>query len=179
MKIRYNNTFKNFLKEFDLPHDLNFDVKIPIGIKKILNDEIVISDLGITLKSFGGLYIGKKGECKSSIEDFENHFHVDWYLRSPTNEKAFKLGVKTILLLAARFKEEGLKGIRFTYSMQTPELGYEHASRLDLHEDGDEYYISDRLSFHTRRKGQMIDSIVALKKKSISNKFWAALIIDI
>jgi hypothetical protein len=34
--IGYNNTFKKFLKEFNLPNELSFSIDIPAEVNKIL-----------------------------------------------------------------------------------------------------------------------------------------------
>jgi hypothetical protein len=55
MKTDCNDTFQQLLTEYNLPADLLFYVDIPAEVQNILNDSILITDLGITLKSFGRL----------------------------------------------------------------------------------------------------------------------------
>ena len=174
MKIQSNSLFQEMMKGYKLPDNFSFGVKLPEEIKGILNDQILINDLGITLKKFKNLKPAPdKSENKSIVEDSQNHFHVDWYIKNPTNKKVFMLGVKTLYLLAEKFENNNVKGIRFWYSFQTPELGKLFDKSLKIEDDG-MHYISDRLSFYTRRKGEEIVSINKFKKS-----FWAILIIDI
>jgi hypothetical protein len=84
------------------------------------------------------------------------------------------LGVKTLVLLAERFQKEKIYGIRFTFSFQTPGLGRQWAKENNLDEDTDDHFISDRLSFFTRRDGEQIDII-----KKNEKQFWALLTIDV
>jgi hypothetical protein len=167
--------FKQFLTEYNLPDDLSFSVDLPTEIQNILDDQILISELGVTLKSFNGLYKARQDwENQSIIEDSENHFHVDWYIEPADNKKAFMLGVKTLTLLADKFQKEEIKGIRFWYSFQTPELGRLWAKQNRLDEYGDEHFISDRLSFYKLRDGENI-----ISANNNENKFWAIMTIDI
>jgi hypothetical protein len=175
MTTEFNETFKRLLTEYNLPDDLSFSVDLPTEVQKIIDDEIVINDLGITLKSFGGLHRANESwDNQSFVEDNENHFHVDWYIDPPDNKQAFILGVHTLTLLADKFQQDNIKGIRFFLSFQTPELGQQWAKENNLYEEGDEHYIGDRLSFHTRRDGE---EVITIDKKEKS--FWAILIIDI
>jgi len=173
MTTTYNEIFKQLLTEYNLPDD--FSVDLPTEVQTILNDKIIIADLGVTLKSFDRLYKATQDwENQSIIEDSENHFHVDWYIEPADNRKAFMLGVKTLTLLADKFHKEKINDIRFWYSFQTPELGQLWARQNNLEEEGDEHFISDRLSFYKRRDGEEIVS-----KEQFENKFWAILTIDI
>ena len=150
----------------------------------MLKDKIVNNTLGITLKSFGKLsrvnlkgksFIDQYHRKKSYIEDFENHFHVDDYFNPPDSKKSFMLGIKTLIALAEKFEKEKIKGVRFIYYFQTPELG-----KLWEIENGflkyinDEHYINDRLSFFIRRKGEEVVNI-----NNIENRFEANMVIDI
>ncbi len=173
MKTAYNETFKQLLTEYRLPDDLKFSADIPQAVRRILDDEILVTDLGITLRSLNRLYKAKKSyENQSTIEDNENHFHVDWYINPPNNKKAFMLGAKTLILLAKKFEQANIRDVRFTFFFQTPELGLAHAKANNLHEDGDEHYISDRLSFHKRRDEEELDELGR-------SDFGAMLVIDI
>ena len=175
MKTEFNDTFKQLLTEYNLPNDLSFSVDLPTEVQAILSDQILTTELGITLKSFNGLYKATKTwDNQSYIEDNENHFHVDCYIDHPDNKKAFMLAVKTLTLLADKFQKDNIKGVRFSLSFQTPELGLQMDKENNLHEDGDEYYISDKLSFHTRREGEDVITINQYDKS-----FYAILIIDI
>ncbi|WP_114779523.1 hypothetical protein [Botryobacter ruber] len=175
MIVNFNDTFKKLLREFNLPDDLSFSVEIPKEVQEILEDEIVETDLGITLKSFNKLYKATGNwENQSIIEDNENHFHVDWCIDPPNDKNAFMLGVKTLILLALKFKNEKLSGLRFWYSFQTPELGNLWAKDNDFDEQEDEHLISDRLSFYKMRKGEEV-----IEVNIYENLFWAVLTIDI
>ena len=85
------------------------------------------------------------------------------------------LGIKTLLLLASKLEEQGFDGIRFWYHFETPELTKQWAIAHNLHRsDDDEYFISDRLNFYTRREGEEVISV-----NPEEDSFNAILIIDI
>ena len=175
MTITYNELFKQLLTEYKLPDNLSFSVDIPTEVQNILADQILITDLGITLKSFDRLYKATQDwENQSIIEESNNHFHVDWHIEPADNKSAFMLGVKTLTLLAAKFQQEKVNGIRFWYSFQTPELGRLWAKQNNLDDENDEHFISDRLSFYKLREGE---NVISINKNE--NKFWAILTIDI
>lgn len=174
MNFKKNHLFNKLLKEYSLPADFSFSIQIPREVRKILKSRILVSDLGVSLEGLSELYaVQEKHENKSIIEDSHNHFHVDWYIKNPTNKKVFMLGVKTLYLLAEKFVNNNIRGIRLWYSFQTPELGKLFDKSLKIEDDG-MHYISERLSFYTRRKGEEIVSINKYKKS-----YWAILIIDI
>ena len=175
MTTNYNGIFKLLLTEYNLPYDFSFSVDLPTEVQEILNDQILITKLGVTLKSFDKLHKASQDwENQSIIEDSENHFHVDWHIEPADNKKAFMLGVKTLTLLADKFQKEKINGIRFWYSFQTPELGQLWAKQNNLDEDNDEHYISDRLSFYKLRDGENV-----ISTNENENKFCAILTIDI
>jgi hypothetical protein len=175
MTTTYNEIFKQLLTEYNLPDDFSFSVNLPTEVQEIIADKILITKLGVTLKSFDRLHKATQDwENQSIIEDSENHFHVDWHIEPADNKKAFMLGVKTLTLLADKFQKEEIKGIRFWYSFQTPELGQLWAKKNNLDEDDDEYFISDRLSFYQLRDGENI-----ISTNENENQFSAILIIDI
>lgn len=175
MITAYNEIFKQLLIEFNLPDDFSFSVDLPTEVQEILDDQIVINKYGVTLKSFDKLYKATQDwENQSIIEDSENHFHVDWYIEPADNKKAFMLGVKTLTLLAEKFQKENIKGIRFWYSFQTPELGRLWAIENNIDEEDEEHFISDRLSFYKMRDGEDI-----ISTNENDNKFCAIFTIDI
>ena len=175
MKIAYNLAFEHLRQEYNLPGNLCFEVSLPAEVNAILEDQIVITALGITLSCFGGLYKATApGEAQSIVEDNENHFHVDSYAKPLSNKNVFMLGVKTLLLLAGKFEKEGITGVCFSYSFQTPKLGRLQSQKHRLHQKGDTYYVSDRLSFYTLRKGAGLTP-----KELFENPFYAMLLIDI
>jgi len=162
MNITFNKRFELLRREYDLPSDFSFHIDIPDYTQTILNGEILVTEEGITLEPIcKGLYKAReKWENQSIIEDNLNHFHVDWDTEQPDNKKAFMLGIKTLLLLAGKFEEQDIRGIRFWYHFETPELTKQWAIAHNLHRsDDEEYYISDRLSFYTRREGEEVISI--------------------
>jgi len=175
MKTTSNEIFKQLLTEYNLPEDLSFSVDLPTEVQNILDDQILLTDLGVTLKSFNRLYKAREDwENQSIIEDSENHFHVDWYIEPANSKKAFILGVKTLTLLADKFRKEKISGVRFWYSFQTPELGLLWAKQNNLEEEDDEHFISDRLSFYKFRDGENI-----ISTNENENQFCAILTIDI
>ena len=174
MKTHYNDTFRQLLAKYNLPEDLSFSVEFPKGVQEILDDEILETEFGITLKSFNTLHeLTEDYQSYSEIEDFENHFHVDWFIDPSDNKKAFMLAAKTLTALAIRFQKEKKKGIRFWSYFQTPEMGKRYVIAKNLHEEGDEYLISDRLTFYTRPKEE--ESV----EYENDDPFWARLRIDI
>ena len=129
--------------------------------------------LGITLKSLNNLRKPVESwENQSVIEYDENHFHVDWFT---ANEKeAFRLGTKTLLLLADKFETQNITGVRFLYSFQCQTLGQRQAIERNIHGDGDEYYISARLSFHRIRPNEEVVAV-----DLFNTPYYAELVIDI
>ena len=175
MRIKSNEIFRQLLVEYNLPNDFSFPIELPSEVQKILDDQILISDLGITLKSFDNLHVATQDwENQSIIEDNENHFHVDSYIEPTDNKSSFMLGIKTLTLLAAKFQKENIKNVCFWYSFQTPELGKDWIKHNNLNEEDDEHFISDRLSFYKRRPGEDVTPI-----DENENSYWALLTIDI
>lgn len=159
MEIKFNVTFKTLLDKFDLPIDLNFQIELPADVQYQIKDaqlqKIIIEN-----------------EAQSFEEDFNNHFHVDESIDNITDKQAFELGVKALMTLAKRFQKENVSNIQLTYSFQTPEMGKVMANAYGI--DDDEHYISDRLSFHTKRYGQTVVS-----EEMFENAHFAFLIIDL
>ncbi len=175
MRTVFNEIFKQLLEEYNLPSNLSFSVELPSKVRSILAGKILISDLGVTLDSFNNLYQATQDwENKSIIEDSENHFHVDWDIEPTDCKNAFMLGVQTLLLLAEKFQKEKVSGIRFWYSFQTPELAKDWARKYAPGDENDDHFISDRLSFFTRRIGEDV-----ISKEQMESDFFAILIIDI
>lgn len=172
MKTKFNSTFKDLLDKYNLPSDLNLNVDLPFDVQQKLADNIILNDHGIGLESNWEPYLVGKVDEQSFHEDNENHFHVDWYIDNITDKKAFQLGIKTLVEFAKRFEKEKINNIQLTYSFQTPELGQKQAKENGI--DDDEHLISDRLSFHTKRPGQVVvdDSL-------FNDKYQAFLTIDI
>ena len=77
MKISYNAIFTHLLTAYNLPDDFSFTVDLPSEVQNILEDKIILTELGVTLQSFNTLYqVTQDGENQSIIEDSENHFRV-------------------------------------------------------------------------------------------------------
>ena len=170
MTTTYNDIFKQLLTEYNIPVDFSFNVNIPTEIQNILDSQILTTEFGITLKTFNKLRKSTETwETKSIIEDEENHFHVEWYIEPSDNKEAFKLGVKTLVLLAEKFQKEKINDMRFWFSFQTPELGIKSTNRPD-----EEHFISDRLSFYKRRENEEVVNL-----EIHDESFCAMLIIDI
>ena len=94
MKIKSNEIFRQLLTEYNLPEDFSFSVDLPTEIQNLLADKILITELGVTLKSFDRLHKAKEDwENQSIIEDNENHFHVDSHIDSSDSKNAFMLGI--------------------------------------------------------------------------------------
>ncbi|MGL4597256.1 MAG: hypothetical protein ACRCYO_07000 [Bacteroidia bacterium] len=162
------------MEKYKLPSDFSFSIDLPKEIKAMLSDTILETELGIALKSNNRLYkAATQDENQSSIENDENHFHVDWYLESHEHKKAFMLGIKTLVLLADKFQKEQVVGVRFWYSFQTPELSKIWAKENKITAADEDHNLSDRLSFYKRRKGEDI-----LPIDLIESKYWAILILD-
>jgi len=152
MEFSYNEQFGKYLNEFSLPEDLDFQLVIPEELQEIIDSSIIETDLGITLDSLNKLRaITESWESVSIMEDFENHFHIDDYFATNEYRMNFMLGVKVLNLLALKFRKAHYSGIRFMYSYQTPKQAEEQSKHNGYHEEGDIYYINDRLSFHRRR----------------------------
>ena len=106
--ISHNSTFENLLREYDLPQDFAFEIAIPANVQKILDGQILVTELGVTLNlTSKGLYKATEPwNNQSYVEDSENHFHVDWCVEPEDIKKAFMLGVKTLILLAQKFEKQ-------------------------------------------------------------------------
>ena len=175
MKMNYNEVILQLLKEYNLPTDLSFSCEVPKEIQEIVDGEVLKTIRGITLKSLSNELrepIREMGETPSTIEYDENHFHVDQY--ACDEQQAFKLGIKTLVLLAHKFEQQKIAGVRFLYSFQPPSLGIKEAKDMHLHNEGDEYFISDRLSFHLKRENEEV-----VATDLIESPYCAYLIIDV
>jgi hypothetical protein len=158
MRTQTNKIFDELIFDFDLNPDFNFEIEIPKEIQKILDDQIIENENGITLRNFGTLKNKTSiWENRSVIEDEQNHFHIDWTVKN--TKETFMLAVKTLLLLAQKFSDANLMKMRFWLSFQTAELGEQQAIDNNLHDDRDEYFISDRLSFYTIRENEDLFTI--------------------
>jgi hypothetical protein len=174
MKIHFNKTFHQLLETFNLSSNLTFEVEIPSEVQEILNAQIIDTQKGITLDLFGILPKPiDKTENQSIIEDQKNHFHVDWHIEMGDSKKEFMLGVKTIQLLAEKFRKENHTGIRFWYSYQTPELARLEEISMNMTLET-EYYSSDRLSFYRLRTEEEVISM-----GNLEHDYCSILVIDI
>lgn len=172
MEIKFNSTFKLLLEKFNLSTDLDFKFDLPIEVQQMLSDKIIVNEFGLGLESNWkpSPYAHPDEQCFH--EDNQNHFHVDWYIKDISNENAFGIGVKTLIDFAKRFKNEKIENIQLTYSLQTPEMGCALAKMINI--DDDEHSISDGLSFHTKRTGQIV-----VDGDLFNNEYYAFLTIDI
>lgn len=171
--MKFNDIFHQLIKEYNLPADLSFPYEIPPAVQKIIEGEILQTELGITLSSLGPLRAAKEPwETRAIIEDNENHFHVDVYAHDEAS--AFKLGIKILLLLAEKCTMQKIQGVRLWYSFQTAALGLKQSIDLHFHQDGDEYFISDCLSFHSRLGTEEI-----ISSDLFDTPYFAILIVDI
>ena len=160
MELKFNSTFKNLLDKFNLPTDLNFQIDLPYDIRQQLAD----TKLNVTTADDGNL---------SFQEDLDNHFHVDQSIDNITDKQAFELGVKTLIELSKHFKKDKVSNVQLTYSFQTPEMGQIQAKENNI-DDDDDHLISDRLSFHIKRPGQIV-----VDKDLFNSKHFAFLTIDL
>lgn len=177
MKFKISKTFYQLMKKFNVPDNFNVKVRLTKDELELLNDKIIYSELGITLKSMNFLYKAKdKNENQSTIEDFENHFHINIHSKSTKEKVAFYRGIKTIILLAEKFKKAGYKKIRFTFYFQDIELNRKF-TKDHFPKDIKENFancINERLSFHKRRRGEVI-----IPKELFNYPYGGYLIIDI
>ncbi len=174
MKIKYNTTFQNLLKEYSLPENLKFDIIIPKDVEEILDKEIVYNEYSIHWKEWWLKEEEYHVSWVSYEEDLDNHFHVDWYAQPKENKECFMLWVKTIILLTEKLLKENISWVKITYSFQSAEMSMEFTKANNLHEDWDEYFIWDRLSFYKIREWE--DS---LWNDNFENKYWGLLHIEI
>ncbi len=159
MKTNFNSTFKNLLDKYNLPSDLNLSIDLPIKIQELLLDNVIKNEFGACFAKFWTPASTDRQESQSFHEDSENHFHVDTYADIYSDKNAFEIGIKTMIELAKTLQKKNIDNVQLTYSFQSPDMGRTEAIKNNLHDDDDdEYFISDRLSFHTKRDGQIIVS---------------------
>lgn len=171
--MKCNSVFLHFLHSYDLPGDLSFSCRIPKEVQEIVDSDILQTNLGITLTKLNKLRVRKEDwENQSTIEYDENHFHVDQFVT--TEMEAFKLGAKTLWLLARKFEQQHISGVRLLYSFQSRQLGQAEAIENNIHSDGDEYHISDRLSFHRVRQHEEV-----VADDFFDTPYYALLILDV
>ena len=91
MEINFNSTFKSLLDEYKLPSNLDFDVDLPIEVQEILDNNIVADGFGVRFESKWAPFSKPEPQGQSFFEDFENHFHVDWFIENINNKKAFEV----------------------------------------------------------------------------------------
>jgi hypothetical protein len=167
MKIEYNIEFKELCASFNIPLNFQFDLEFPEEVKLILQDEIIENRYGVRLSKNGSAHPpdGYQDLNKSQAEDSNNHFHVDLYQQGVGNEGIFRLGIKTILELAQKFKNRGFEGIRFVYSFQSADIRKKWNQKHGFDERDDELFISDRLSFYKIRPEEIVHEFDADKRK--------------
>ena len=56
IQIKYNDQFRDFLKEFDLSEDFDFYVDVPKELQKLIDSSIIDSEHGITLEKLNNLH---------------------------------------------------------------------------------------------------------------------------
>ncbi len=177
MKFESNAEFKELCETWNVPEDLRFDLVLPPGVVQILDDDIIENKYGIRLKKNGSANPpnGNQDLNKSQAEDSNNHFHVDWFVKPLSNEGVFRLGLKTMLELAEKFRAKGYKDICFTYSFMSTDMRKQWNKKHGFDEEPeDESYISERLSFHRLRAGETV-----LEFDPKMRKFEALLLIKI
>ncbi len=172
MKTGSNDAFKKLIQLYEIPENLDFKIRLPGNIKRILKDKIVQNRYGITLKSLSQLHEIREGwENRSIIEDSCNHFHVPQLNKKNPVQYSFKLSIKTLLLMSKKFIDSGYDNMRFWLSFSTPEQSREWAKQNKLHEEGNEYYISDRLAFHCLREGESVYNL-SERENPLVSLFW-------
>ena len=157
MEFKYNKIYEDFLTEYNLPNDFSFDVTLLENSIKVLESNILETDLGITVSDLNILtsFPRYDWETQSMMEDWENHFHVDWN-QFKSEKESFMHWSKTLYLLALKFKDEWYTGMRFWYQFQTPKQSIDWEKANNLYVPWDDYCISDRLSFYRIRTNDSI-----------------------
>jgi hypothetical protein len=107
LKKYSNKLFQKLKKQFGIENIKKVNVVVPAEVKQLLNEEIVETEYGITFKCWEDKIGPSKHSNKSIVEDNVNHFHVDCDAIPNNEETAFKLGIKTVILLYEKFKNEG------------------------------------------------------------------------
>jgi hypothetical protein len=159
MKIESNIEFQELCSAWDVPSDLQFGHDLPAEVLLILSDEIIENKYGVRLRKSSAAHPANGNEVltKSEAEDSNNHFHVDQFVNPWSNEGVFRLGLKTLLELADKFRVKGYKGICFTYSFMSTDMLRKWNKKHGFEEEGvADLYISERLSFHRIRPGEEI-----------------------
>jgi len=142
--------------QFGVDDIQKIDVILPEEVKELLNERIISTEFGVTLNCWKEkLGTPAQFETKSIVEDNVNHFHVDSDAIPNDEETAFKLGIKTSVLLFQKFQQNGFNDIRISYSFHTRKL----SKQIDIDQNRiveEKYYYGDRISFHQIRKGEKV-----------------------
>lgn len=148
MKLKSNKIFEQLKQKFEVEEVEKIDIELPLKVKEILNEEIVETEYGITLKCWEHKFRASRiNENNSIFEDNENHFHIDHFSENEKENEVFKLGVKTIYLLADKFKRKGYKNMEFSYSFHTKQMSKQFDVDKNLTIES-QYFFGDRLSFN-------------------------------
>jgi hypothetical protein len=155
LKKYSNKLFQKLKKQFGIENIKKVNVVVPAEVKQLLNEEIVETEYGITFKCWEDKIGPSKHSNKSIVEDNVNHFHVDCDAIPNNEETAFKLGIKTVILLYEKFKNEGFSKMQISFSFHTIEMSKQMNKDLNI-ENEDDHFFGDRISFNRVREGEKI-----------------------
>jgi hypothetical protein len=165
----YNQQFENLLNSFAIRLDKNLQTTIFEQISWQLYSDFHVKEDEMIVGKIGILYKEDETYDKdlSSIEDFNNHFHVGDYFQGIDECTAFTFSIELMKVLASLFERQGVQGVRIWASFETAAMAQAFAIRNNLAEEGEEFSFNDRISFFKIRKGQMvIDQTQARKSHS-------------
>ena len=174
MEIQFNAMFKYLSERYVCTDVLESTILIPDELQLLLQDQILFSDDRIEVPPFGYISLNLDGHDNiSHNEDSNNHFHIKSFVDERSEDAVFKISVQMLKLLAQKFEHAGMTSIRCWLSFSSREMSKQWAINNNLHTNGDEYFINERLSFFLRRENEAIIEVDEVDRTE------AILIIDI